>query len=91
MGVCIISFLDSSGYSDTEVDLTDEDKHHFDTERRMHQGRVYQPYQRPMKLKSLYQKNEGVTTRLSELDQRSEKTSGDIPMLASCKGIIYYS
>lgn len=71
--------------------MTDEDKHHFDTERRMHQGRVYEPYQRPMKLRSIYQENESVTTRLSDPHQRSEKTPGDIPMLTPRKGIIYYS
>ena len=87
----VIFFLYSSGYSDTEVDLTDEDKHHFDTERRMHQGRVYEPYQRPLKLRSIHQKNEGMTTRLSDPHQRNGKTPGDIPMLKSRTSIIYYS
>ena len=85
---CVQSiFLHSSGYSYTDLDMTEKDKHNSDTERRMHQGRVYEPCQRPMKLRS-HQKSEsddGVTTR-RDPDQRSGKTSGRIPMLTSRKG-----
>ena len=86
---CVQSiFLHSSGHSDTDVDMTEKDKQNSDTERRMHQGCLCEPCQRPMKLRS-HQKSEsddGVTTRLSDPDQRSGKTSGRIPMLASRKG-----
>ena len=94
MGVCNLSFLHSSGYFDTDVDMTEKDKQNSDTERRMHQGRLYEPCQRPMKLKS-HQKGEsddGVTTRLSDPDQRSGKTSGRVPTLTSRKGkALHYS
>ena len=88
-------FLNSLGYSDTDVDMTEKEKHNSDTARRMHQGRLYEPCQRPMKLRSIYQKSEsddGVATRLSDPDQRSGTTSGRIPMLTSHKGkALYYS
>ena len=92
---CVQSiFLHSSGYSDTDVDMTEKDKHNSDTERRMYQDRLYEPCERPMKLRS-HQKSEsddGVTTRLSDPDQRSGKTSGRIPMLTSRKGkALHYS
>ena len=92
---CVQSiFLHSSGYSDTDVDMTEKDKHNSDTERRMYQGRLHEPCERPMKLRS-HQKNEsadGVTTRLSDPDQRSGKTSGRIPTLTSRKGkALHYS
>ena len=92
---CVQSiFLHSSGYSDTDVDMTEKDKQNSDTERRMYQGRLYEPCQRPMKLRS-HQKSEsddGVTTRLSDPGQRSVKTSGRIPMLTSRKGkALHYS
>lgn len=87
---CVQSiFLHSSGYSETDVDMTEKAKYNSDTESRMHQGRLYEPCQRPMKPRSIYQKSEsddGVTTRLSDPDQRSAKTSGRIPMLTSGKG-----
>ena len=87
-------FLHSSGYSDTDVDVTEKDKHNSDTERRMYQGRLHEPCERPMKLRS-HQKSEsadGVTTRLSDPDQRSGKTSGRIPTLTSSKGkALHYS
>lgn len=93
MGVQSI-FLHSSGNSDTDVDMREKDKHNSDTERRMHQGRLYEPCQRPMKLRG-HQKSEsddGVTTRLSDPDQRSGKTSGRYPMLTSRKGkALHYS
>ena len=93
---CVQSiFLHSSGYSDTDVDMTEKDKYSSDTERRMHQGRLYEPCQRPMKSRSIYQKSEsddGVTSRLSDPDQRSAKTSRRIPMLTSRKGkALHYS
>ena len=81
-------FLHSSGNSDTDVDVMGKDKHNSDTERRMHQGRLYEPCQRPMKLRG-HQKSEsddGVTTRLSDPDQRSGKTSWRYPMLTYRKG-----
>ena len=94
MGVCNLSFLHSSDYFDTDVDMTEKDKQNSDTERRMHQGRLYEPCQRPMKLRS-HQKSEsddGVTTRLSDPDQRSGKTSGRVPTLTSRKGkALHYS
>ena len=94
MGVCNLSFLHSSDYFDTDVDMTEKDKQNSDTERRMHQGRLYEPCQRPMKLRS-HQKSEsddGVTTRLSDPDQRSRKTSGRVPTLTSRKGkALHYS
>ena len=92
---CVQSiFLHSLGYSDTDVDMTEKGKHDSDTERRMYQGRLYEPCERPMKLRS-HQKSEsddGVTTRLSDPGQRSRKTSGRIPMLTSRKGkALHYS
>lgn len=91
---CNLSFLHSSGSFDTDVDMTEKDKQNSDTERRMHQGRLYEPCQRPMKLRS-HQKSEsddGVTTRLSDPDQRSGKTSGRVPTLTSRKGkALHYS
>ena len=87
---CVQSmFLHSSGYSETDVDMTEKKKNNSDTERRTHQGRPYESCQRPMKPRNIYQKSEsddGVTTRLSDPDQRSAKTSGRIPMLTSRKG-----
>lgn len=87
-------FLHSSGYSHTDVDMTEKDNHNSDTERRMYQDRLYEPCERPMKLRS-HQKSESdddVTTRLSDPDQRSGKTSGRIPMLTSRKGkALHYS
>ena len=69
--------------------MTDRHKHSSDTERRMYQGRLYEPCQRPMKPRSFYQKSEiddGMTTRLSNPDQRSGETSGRIPTPTSRKG-----
>lgn len=92
---CVQSiFLHSLGHSDTDVDMTEKGKHNSDTERRMYQGRLYEPCERPMKLRS-HQKSEsddGVTTRLSDPGQRSGKTFGRIPMLTSRKGkALHYS
>ena len=88
-------FLHFSGYSDTDVDMKEKDKYNSDTERRMHQGRLYKPCQRPIKPRSIYQKSEsedGVTTRFREPDQRRAKTPGRIPILTSRKGkTLYYS
>lgn len=74
--------------------MTEKDNHNSDTERRMYQDRLYEPCERPMKLRS-HQKSESdddVTTRLSDPDQRSGKTSGRIPMLTSRKGkALHYS
>ena len=86
---CVQSiFLHSSGYSETDVDMTEKKKNNSDTERRTNQGRPYEPCQRPMKPRNIYQKSESddaVTTRLSDPDQRSAKTSGRIPMLSHAK------
>lgn len=41
---CVQSiFLHSLGHSDTDVDMTEKGKHNSDTERRMYQGRLYEP------------------------------------------------